>query len=48
MWGNEKNFEGERNITIFRRKFFGSECQKISLWNTPVYQKSSAIENFHA
>ena len=43
-----KKIEWERNITIFRRKFFGSECRTISLWNTSVYQKSSAIEKFHA
>ena len=28
--------------------FFGSECRKISVWNTSVYQKSSANEKFHA
>ena len=32
----------------FRSKFFCPECRKISLGNTSVYQKSSAIEKFHA
>ena len=44
----KKIFEWERNIIIFRRTFFGSECRKISLWNTSVCQKSSTIEKFHA
>ena len=32
----------------FPSKFFGSECWKISLRNTSVYHKSSAIEKIHA
>ena len=35
-------------ITIFRRKFFVSLYQNISLENTLVFQKNSFIENFHA
>ena len=45
---SKKTYAKERNITTFSRKFFVSECRKISLGNTLLYQKSSAIEKFHA
>ena len=45
---SKKTYVKERNIMTFSRKFFVSECQKFSLGNTSVYQKSSAIEKFHA
>ena len=44
-----KNNLNENGILRFSvENFFGSECRKISLWNTSVYQKSSAIEKFQA
>ena len=45
---SKKTYVKERNIMTLSRKFFVSECQKISLGNTSVYQKSSAIEKIHA
>ena len=43
-----RKFLNKNGISRFSVEFFGSECRKISLWNTSVYQKSSAIEKFHA
>ena len=48
MSGIEKIYATERNVTVFRRKLSISGWRKISLRNTVVYQKSSAIEKFHA
>ena len=45
---SKKTYVKERNIMTFSRKVFLSDCQKISLGNTSVYQKCSAIEKFHA
>ena len=38
----------KRGITNFRSKFFLSQCRKISLGNTSVYQKISGGEKFYA
>ena len=36
------------SITCLRRKLFVTQCRKILLGNTSVYQKISSIENFYA
>ena len=36
------------SIKIFQRKFFVSQCRKISKQTPSVFQKNSCVENFHA
>ena len=42
-----KSFMQKNGISRFSVENFLSRCQKISLRNTSVYQKSSAIEKSH-
>ena len=42
-----KIFMHKNVISRFPVENFLSRCRKISLGNTSVYQKSSAIEKFH-
>ena len=48
MSGIKKTYAKERNVTTFSGKVFVWECRKLSLGYTSLYQKSSAIEKFHA
>ena len=44
-----KNFMDKRgHITIFSRNFYVSQCRKISLENTSMFQKIWGIEKFYA